>query len=290
MSIPDNMPSQKSGSFIIQTRPRQWTMRALLFIAMTSIVSLGHAANWMTVKDDIADVRSEPVEHPFGYDHDPKQETQVLKGELIHVLKIRDGWAYVRCIQQPEFTHHKKWEGYPGWIKLTALEPAKKRKTPLRTPAVQDATLRQQIVAEARKLIGAPYFWGGRSEYDPNNKTITTGVDCSGLLNLSYWNVGWDIPRDAHEQYLKAQRIDASQLQPGDFIFLTSPGIINRITHVLMMATATTVIEAPQTGEHVREIDFDSRLGIPRTLAKNGDTTPDRRTIYFGRFFNQETK
>ena len=239
----------------------------------------------MIVKDDIADVRSEPVAHALSYDHDQQEETQVLKNELVRVEKIRNGWAYVNCVQQMEFTHHNKWEGYPGWIQMSALQEAEGKRVIAREPAVKDGALRRRIVDEARKLIGSPYFWGGRSLYDPNNKTITTGVDCSGLMNLAYWNLGWTIPRDAHEQFLKATRIDAQMLKPGDLIFLSAPGHSEHISHVMMLATPTTIIEAPQTGERVREVPFDERLGMSISLVKNGDATPDGRFNLFRQLF-----
>jgi hypothetical protein len=251
-----------------------------------------HAARWMMVKDDVVDVRSDPGSRAISHDHDPKQETQVLKGEIVRVLKIRNGWANVRCVQQMEYTHHRRWEGYPGWVPLTALQPMSGRHKPRLTPPLseQNDALRQRIVDEARKLIGAPYFWGGRSFYVAQDTGTVTGVDCSGLISLAYWNVGWTIPRDAHEQFLKATRVEAHRLHPGDLIFLSTPGQSNRITHVLMMATPTTVIEAPQTGEKVREVPFDQRLGVSRSLAKNGDKTPDGRTIFFGSYFPTEVK
>lgn len=285
----DLLSFNSKRSFARRGGLRMTTFSFFFFVGFSTAAPL-HADSWMTVKDDIADVRTEPVAHALTYDHDPLQETQVLKNELVRVLKIKNGWAYVRCVQQMEFNHHNRWEGYPGWIQLSALQKALGKITKHLEPAVKDDALRQRIVDNARLSIGAPYFWGGRSVYDPNNKTVTTGVDCSGLVNLAYWNAGWAIPRDAHEQFLKAARIEPLQLKPGDVIFLSNAEHNNRITHVLLMATATTVIEAPQTGELVREISLDQRLGISRTLIHNGDRTPDGRTIYFGRFFPTELR
>ncbi len=266
--------------------------RLLLFFFLGSFLISAplHAAQWMTVTDHIADVRAEPKEHALSYDHDPLQETQVLQGELVKVLKIKDGWANVRCMSQMEYSHRNRWEGYPGWVRATALEKTRGKAVPQRQPTVKDDALRRRIVDQARKLLGAPYFWGGRSVYDKTNQTVTTGVDCSGLVNLAYWNEGWTIPRDAHEQFMKARQIEALTLKPGDLIFLSSTAETHRITHVLMMASDSTVIEAPQTGERVREMPFDQRLGVQRTLVQNGDRTPDGRTIYFGRFFPLETR
>ncbi len=72
-----------------------------------------------------ADLRREPVsakENDFS--RDPLQETQLLYGEKVRLIERRDGWSRVEALEQLEWTHHKKWEGYPGWIPsdhLTAI-------------------------------------------------------------------------------------------------------------------------------------------------------------------------
>ena len=57
-------------------------------------------------------------------------------------------------------------------------------------------------------------------------------MDCSGLVNLAYRAAGLDIPRDAHEQFLRAKPVNA--LQPGDLIFLSERQNPKRIVHVML--------------------------------------------------------
>ncbi len=78
------------------------------------------------------------------------------------------------------------------------------------------------IIATAKKLIGTPYFWGGRT---------SEGVDCSGLVQQSYASVGLFLPRDAYQQFyvgqLSATRWHMGGLRRGDTLyFLAADGKI----------------------------------------------------------------
>ena len=109
----------------------------------------------------------------------------------------------------------------------------------------------ENILAEARKLLGVPYIWGGM---------CSRGVDCSGLVRISYIMNDVLLPRNASQQihcgdkvpmkvdprfWDKSQRGTAafteemknriSNLKRGDLVFFGSPateGKPQRITHV----------------------------------------------------------
>ncbi|HIZ86695.1 MAG TPA: C40 family peptidase [Candidatus Coprenecus pullistercoris] len=72
----------------------------------------------------------------------------------------------------------------------------------------------EDIVSTARLFLGFPYLWGGLSP---------KGMDCSGLVKLSYFLNGIILLRDASQQIGTGEPIDysdvAGSLQAGDLVF-----------------------------------------------------------------------
>lgn len=72
------------------------------------------------------------------------------------------------------------------------------------------------IVAEVKQFAGDPYVYGG---------TTPSGFDCSGLVQYVLGKVGVSgVPRTSEAQYAWADKISASDLQPGDLVFAQFPG------------------------------------------------------------------
>ena len=140
---------------------------------------------------------------------------------------------------------------------------------------------RQLILRAAVDHIGDLYFWGGRSPYDGPGRPYVTGVDCSGLINLAYRTVGVAIPRDAHEQFLRARKITA--LKPADLVFLSAPNNPRKIVHVMLYAGNGWLIEGPGTGLTVRRITVAERLGRLLKYLKPGDRV-NEQTLFFGAY------
>lgn len=113
------------------------------------------------------------------------------------------------------------------------------------TPEVTEA-----VIAQAERLIGAPYLWGGMS---------AKGVDCSGLVRISYIMNGILLPRNASQQIKCGDRIPMAvnarfwedrsdtealkaemsgriqELERGDLVFFGTPATDSkpmRVTHV----------------------------------------------------------
>ena len=57
----------------------------------------------------------------------------------------------------------------------------------------------EAIIAEAHKLLGVPYLWGGMS---------AKGVDCSGLVRISHIMNGILLPRNASQQVKCGERVE----------------------------------------------------------------------------------
>ncbi|HET8894959.1 MAG TPA: C40 family peptidase [Gaiellaceae bacterium] len=77
---------------------------------------------------------------------------------------------------------------YPGWIRESALGDP---------------------IAHARTFLGTPYRWGGMSK---------EGVDCSGLVHMSFRAAGRLVPRDADQQEAAGEPVTEEELRPGDLI------------------------------------------------------------------------
>jgi hypothetical protein len=267
----------------------------------------------------VADLRAEPADPPAKRGHDPLEETQLLYGDPVRVLQERGEWLRVLCPEQQEFTHHQAWEGYPGWIRKTAvvvdqnnwfpkirvgakqaiarLKPFEKE-PPFMTFSIgtrlvgkkeknwwkirlldgtqawipdSAVSIPSTMAETARLFLGDPYYWGGRSAYDPQQPVPPhTGVDCSGLTGLVYQAHGSLLPRDAHEQWMNCAKISREQLKPDDLVFLFDLKNSEKVTHVMLYIGNNEVIEAPGTGKTVRAIDLDQRLR----------EEPDRKTAY----------
>ena len=101
------------------------------------------------------------------------------------------------------------------------------------------------VIEAARSYQGVPYLYGG---------TTRLGLDCSGLLQLSFAEAGVTIPRSSNEQAVWGDPIKPTELQPGDLLFFgASPGA-STITHVGLV----TVVDA----EGVEFIHASTSLGV----------------------------
>ena len=118
-----------------------------------------------------------------------------------------------------------------------------------------------QVVAEARKYLGVPYVWGGT---DPNK-----GLDCSGLVQLVYKNLGIDLPRVSRDQANEGTPVASlDEAQPGDLLFFGSP-----VHHVAIYIGDGKMIEEPRPGLECRVSDVDETPSGIRRVAGTASAT-----------------
>ena len=201
---------------------------------------------------------------------EPAEKSQVLLNLLLGTrLFISD-----EVCNSKDFYKVLLVNGETGWIK--------KSDAFLKQEPCQERDLRQQIVSAARLFTGTPYLWGGRSIYVPEINT-PTGVDCSGLVNLSYRTIDIDLPRDAKDQWLVSKDILPEEIKAGDLIFLSERNNPEMIVHVILYVGEGKVIEAYETKSLVREIEFFQRFGVKLSQLKDRVIKIDDRYIYFKR-------
>jgi len=95
---------------------------------------------------------------------DPKRRPlyRLSLGSLVRVTACRDGYAEIAG---------------GGWLFARHLAPV--------------GEVEPDYIATARRLLGVPYLWGGRS---------AAGLDCSGLVQLALGHAGMACPRDSDMQ------------------------------------------------------------------------------------------
>jgi hypothetical protein len=131
----------------------------------------------------LAALRAEPSE-------DAEQVTQALAGEPLGVLEERDEWVRVETAYV-----------YPGWVRRDDLggEPDESWLQPLAADPVD----------HARTLLGTRYEWGGMT---------SAGIDCSGLVHMSFRACGRLVPRDADQQEEAGEQLSEADLRSGDLV------------------------------------------------------------------------
>lgn len=166
-------------------------------------------------------------------------------------------------------------DGNKGFILTQSITQLNEKRSP--------AELRQSIVRYSKRFLGSPYFWGGRSAYAADKRNMLTSVDCSGLTNLLYRVHGITIPRDAHDQYLKSEKLDPSKLQLGDLIFVAKAATPDKIYHVMLYIDQNQLLEATAISGNVRMISCQERLKGSLLDTPNGGTNGES-VFYYGTF------
>ncbi len=206
--------------------------------------------------------------------HRSEQVSEMLFGEKARLVELDSPWVKIRTA----------WDDYEGWCLYHHLEPIPERTykkpetwisashlghilwedqiqplalgSPLsgiksraanyktisgrfkgkRAKAKELTAGADQLVAAAEQYLYAPYRWGGRSIW---------GIDCSGLVQMSFRLCGLPIARDAAQQWEYGQLLDfPHQCQKGDLAFFGEEG--GAITHVGIMVNEHQIIHSSE--------------------------------------------
>ena len=220
----------------------------------------------------------------------------LIHGDAVTVIDRRDGHAFVQAAK----------DGYCGWLPEAALGPdgpvTHRISSPathlypaqnLKAPPVMPLYLNARVqvlsvsgkwaetsagfidsshlepegsfaadpVAVAETLLHAPYLWAGNS---------VSGVDCSGLVQLSLHAAGRPCPGDSDlQRSLGTEVPEGEPLQRGDLIFWKG--------HVALLAAPDTILHA--TAHTMRVIQEDLQTAITRIEAREGLPVIARRRL-----------
>ncbi|TQS39685.1 transglycosylase SLT domain-containing protein [Cryptosporangium phraense] len=95
------------------------------------------------------------------------------------------------------------------------------------------------VVADARKYLGIPYVFGGT---DPR-----LGLDCSGLVQKVFKDVGIDLPRLVRDQRHAGTAVPSmKQAKPGDLL------VFDGYEHIGIYVGNGRMLHAPEPGENVK--------------------------------------
>ena len=191
--------------------------------------------------------------------HKAEMTNQILFGESFIIDKLMSEWSQVTLIH----------DSYSGWIEnkqftelnnindnyyvcnklnekisinnseqqlvLGSLMPLSieiSNKLKLKFQYKPKTLVKNDIKKISLKYLNSPYLWGGRTPL---------GIDCSGLVQMVFRQLGYKFPRDSHEQEKVGKPVDnLNDVKTGDLAFFGK----KKISHVGIIIEKNTIIHA----------------------------------------------
>lgn len=117
---------------------------------------------------------------------------------------------------------------------------------PEKVKVEKEVTKADKVISTARSYIGTPYKYGGNTR---------AGMDCSGLVCVSFSTVNLPLPRTCNEQSRQGKSIPRENIEKGDLLFFSDKKGGSRITHV-------GIVTEVRDKKNVRFIHASTRLGV----------------------------
>lgn len=202
---------------------------------------------------------------PYGQSYseankDSQSVSDLVAGNILELMGTQNGFYEVEYPDgRTAFIPQENAKPYKEW--LSSLEQTE-----------------QDLVATSKKLMGAPYLWGG---------TSPKGVDCSGFTKTVYFLNGTVIPRDASQQIHTGKLIDSvknfTNHRPGDLLFFgrkATDTTSERVIHVGMWIGDNKFIHSmgdvhisnfDTTATDFDEYNYNRYLRTKRLLGQEGE-------------------
>lgn len=103
---------------------------------------------------------------------------------------------------------------------------------------------RKAVIEFGRSALGTPYVWGGTN--------LSSGVDCSGLIQAIFSKAGIEMPRISYAQANSGKRVGIAGLRPGDLYAWDNSSRNNGADHIALYLGNGMILEAPRPGGVVR--------------------------------------
>jgi gamma-D-glutamyl-L-lysine dipeptidyl-peptidase len=191
----------------------------------------------------------------------PAPALRKVKGDSAHGRVVQVESLFANLYRETDVTQHQPVLTVPfesrlevvaegtgddaGWLKVRLLDG---REAWIQSSDVvadpKPLTIEQSIVL-AKRFLGLPYLWGGRSSY---------GYDCSGFTQMLVRSRGINMPRDADLQaaWEGMEVVDRKALRAGDLLFFGAGP--DKITHTAMYIGEGEIIHATTHGHPVVQI------------------------------------
>ena len=131
------------------------------------------------------------------------------------------------------------------------------------TPGFGSVINGSAVVSDAEQYLGVPYVWGGTNP--------ATGLDCSGLVQRVFGDLGISMPRVAAEQAMQGTPVPSlADAQPGDLVTYGSPA-----EHIGIYIGNGMMIDAPHSGTTVRVDAVGTPTSIRRILTSDDSSNAD---------------